>query len=133
MAQVAVSVLAIDPMTGFDSLRDFTANVDAHGVASRVSLLLATSAEALPRLYANGERFQLIFIDGDHLPASVAHDLAWARRLVTPGGSIALHDYLLGPGTFVRPECQKWREPDRLVETLGIYEGVEPVAGECEP
>lgn len=130
MAQVAKSVVAIDPMTQFDSWKVFHDNVEAHGVAAKVSLLVLRSEIALPALYKAGEWYDLIFIDGDHLPESVRHDLAWARRLVRLGGVIALHDYLLGPGTFVRPAAQEWREPDRLVETLGIYVDVEPVAGE---
>lgn len=130
MALVARSVLAVDPMTQFASGEQFELNLKAHGVTSKVSHLDTTSQVALPRLFEAGDRFDLVFIDGDHLPEAVRHDLGWARKLVKPGGAIALHDYLLGPGTFVRPAAQEWREPDRLVQTLGIYEDVAPAADE---
>lgn len=133
MAQVAKSVLAVDPHTQFSSLETFLANLEKHGVMGNVSWLVATSDVVMPKLSLHGEWFDLIFIDGDHLPESVRHDLAWARKLVRLGGVIALHDYLLGPGTFVRPAAQEWREPDRLVETLGIYADVEPAVGEYGP
>ena len=121
MAKVARSVVAIDPHTQFHSEPTFRANLIDHGVEDRVAVMVERSDQALPRLYRLGARFDLVFIDGDHMPASVDYDLTYARSLLAPGGTIALHDYLLGPGTFVRPECQKWREPDRLVETLAIY------------
>ena len=133
IAQVAKLVTAVDPHTQFDSEATFIDNLIQHQVFERVRFWTGPAADVLPRLFARGQSYDLVFIDGDHLPGSVRHDLAWARRLVRAGGAIALHDYLLGPGTFVRPACQEWREPDRLVETLCIYEGVEPEAGERGP
>lgn len=130
MGKVAKHVIAVDPHTGFDSWPQFRLNLYSHGVAGKVSPWGETSQTALPELNRGGQRFELIFIDGDHLPDSVRHDLAWARRLVTPGGTIALHDYLLAAGTFVKLACDEWRPVDRLVETLGIYEDVQPLAGE---
>ena len=38
-----------------------------------------------------------MFIDADHAYESVVHDAGWARKLATPGGHIACHDY--GHGT----------------------------------
>jgi SAM-dependent methyltransferase len=37
--------------------------------------------------------FDLVFVDGSHLHADVASDLAIAARLLRPGGILAGHDF----------------------------------------
>ena len=39
------------------------------------------------------ERFDLIFLDGDHSERTVYHEVPAALRLLNPGGMILLHDY----------------------------------------
>lgn len=50
------------------------------------------SEAVLPRLWAEGARFDLAFIDGDHRFEHVFLDVFYARRLVRPGGLIIVDD-----------------------------------------
>ena len=53
------------------------------------------SDRALPQLQQQGERFDLIFIDGYHRFDDVLIDLSFAARLCRPGGVLVLHDMWL--------------------------------------
>ncbi len=48
------------------------------------------SARAFMR---QADRFDFIFLDGDHRPSAVYRELSLALRLLEPGGHILLHDY----------------------------------------
>jgi predicted O-methyltransferase YrrM len=50
---------------------------------------------ALPQLERQGERFGLIFVDGNHRFDDVLLDVTAAARLCLPGGVIVLHDLWL--------------------------------------
>jgi predicted O-methyltransferase YrrM len=123
MAKVARSLVSIDPHQDYGSLATFQANVRAHGVRDKVTVLVTTSRLAMPELLARGSRFDLIFIDGDHSAEAVAFDALWARHLVTPGGVIAFHDYNTGVSAEVVKGLEGWRPFDRLVDSLAVYEG----------
>jgi predicted O-methyltransferase YrrM len=69
----------------------FEANVAEFG--ERVSLVKASSAEALPRLRAEGASFDLVFVDGDHSSAAVLQDAELSWSLVGPGGVVVFDDY----------------------------------------
>ena len=80
-------VLSVDSHTGYkDSLAIAQANVAAYGVVDRIELVAAWSQEELPRLLESGERFDLVFVDGDHSEGAVAHDAALGWDLLRPGG-----------------------------------------------
>ena len=68
-------------------------NLRAAGVDGIVTVVRQPAEDALPAFHAQGRRFGLVFVDGDHAYESVIHDAGWARRLVTPGGHVACHDY----------------------------------------
>jgi len=123
MAKVARRLVSVDPHQDYDSYPTFRANLIAHGVADKVTALITTSREALPELLERGERFEFIFIDGDHSAAAVAFDALWARHLVTPAGVIAFHDYNTGVEAEVVKGLEGWRPFDRLVDSLAVYEG----------
>jgi SAM-dependent methyltransferase len=63
--------------------------------------------DALHYLTTCDERFDLIFLDGDHSPAAVYREIPAALRVLNPGGYILLHDYfpdfkpLYGRGSVV--------------------------------
>jgi predicted O-methyltransferase YrrM len=71
--------------TGLRSLSDA-------GVSDLVEFIPEESQLALPRLAAEGRRFDLAFIDGDHRFESVFLDLYYCLRLVKPSGLIVLDD-----------------------------------------
>jgi predicted O-methyltransferase YrrM len=48
---------------------------------------------SLDYLTTCGERFDLIFLDGDHAAKTVYREVPAALRALNPGGVILLHDY----------------------------------------
>jgi predicted O-methyltransferase YrrM len=62
------------------------------GLAPYFRHLREPSLSALPRLLAEGERFQLIYVDGSHLYEDVFIDAFYGTRLLDRGGVIAFDD-----------------------------------------
>ena len=85
----ATHVTAVDPHVWLGSHEAMLANLDKAGVADRVTVVRAASPDALGGL---GE-FGLVFIDGDHGAAAVMADVEAARKVLAPGGVLAVHDY----------------------------------------
>lgn len=87
-------VTAVDPHTWIAGSQDaMNAAVKTCKAARQVTVIAKTSFEALPELAAQGKKFGLIFVDGDHSAHAVRHDGEWAEKLLEPGGTIAFHDY----------------------------------------
>lgn len=114
----ARSVTAVDPHVWLDSWPEMLANVEAYGVADRVTILRAASREALPTL---GAAFDLVWIDGDHEATAVELDVSWGRRLLRPTGTLACHDYGEDTCPGVRWALDAWKVPPKLVDTLAVY------------
>lgn len=59
----------------------------------------------------NREKFDLIFIDGDHRHPQVARDIDHAVRALSPGGLITMHDCLLPSANYESPDLSGtvWR------------------------
>jgi glycosyltransferase involved in cell wall biosynthesis len=57
----------------------------------------------------NGERFDVVFVDGEHTEAQVLADLGNALSCLAPGGVVVLHDCL-------PPDAWHQREPEAYVE-----------------
>jgi predicted O-methyltransferase YrrM len=71
--------------------------LDEAGVADLVEHHAEESQAALPRLLAEGRRFDLAVVDGNHRFDAVFVDLYYLGRLLRPGGIVFLDDYQL-PG-----------------------------------
>jgi predicted O-methyltransferase YrrM len=69
--------------------------LDEAGLGDLVEHHLEESQIALPRLLAEGRRFDLAFVDGNHRFDGVFLDLAYLGRLVRPGGIVLVDDYQL--------------------------------------
>ena len=69
----------------------FWKNISRHKLAVTVCPLRGYSQEILPMLADRA--FDFVYIDGDHKYNGVRFDIREALRLVTPGGTIAGHDY----------------------------------------
>jgi predicted O-methyltransferase YrrM len=121
MALEAAWVIAVDPHTWLPSFGPMTANLEAYGVSGRVEICREDSRSALPRLHAEGARFDLVWIDGDHAAHMVTHDVQWALQLLKPGGTLACHDYDEATCPGVREALDAWKVPPRLVDTLAVY------------
>ena len=122
MALAGARVTAVDPHNWLDSYGPMVANLSYYyQVTPRVEILREDSRTALPRLVEQGCGFDLVWIDGDHAAAMVAHDVDWARKLLRPDGTLACHDYdeISCPG--VREALDAWNPPPRLVDTMAIY------------
>lgn len=65
------------------------------GMAHLVDLYAEESQLVLPRLVAEGRRFDLAFVDGNHRFDGVFLDLVYLGRLVRGGGIVFLDDYQL--------------------------------------
>jgi predicted O-methyltransferase YrrM len=70
-----------------NSPREMAARLGAAGWARFVA------QPSLEYLTTSGERFDLIFLDGDHAAKTVYRELPAALRALNPGGAILLHDY----------------------------------------
>jgi predicted O-methyltransferase YrrM len=62
------------------------------GVHDFVEVIEEESQLALPRLVAEGRRFDFAFVDGDHRFEGVFLDLYYLTRLVKPGGLVVVDD-----------------------------------------
>ena len=62
------------------------------GVEEVVEVIEEESQLALPRLVAEGRRFDFAFIDGDHRFEGVFLDLYYMTRLLEPGGLMVVDD-----------------------------------------
>lgn len=111
--EVEGAVTAIDPHLNLGSddkttygkadADAFTAAVERHGVAGRVTKWTMTSAEALDKW--DGSEIDLLWIDGDHSYAGIKFDLANWKKFVRIGGILAAHDY-----THKEEIRQAWEE-----------------------
>ena len=121
MALAGARVTAVDPHTWLGSYTLMLSNLEVYGVRDRVQIIQGLSFEALPLLAETGQRFDLVWIDGDHEAPSVAHDVEWARKLLRPGGTLACHDYGEDTCPGVRQALDAWKPPAKLVDTLALY------------
>lgn len=69
--------------------------VEEAGLAGLVEFQAEESQLALPRLVAEGRRFDLAFVDGNHRFDGVFLDLVHLGRLLRPGGVVVVDDLQL--------------------------------------
>jgi predicted O-methyltransferase YrrM len=74
-------------------------------------------APALDYLRATDERFDFVFLDGDHGARAVYQEVAAALRVLDPGGVILLHDYYPG-GRSLFPDGHVIRGPFRAMSRV---------------
>lgn len=96
MGQTAAEIVSVDPRDGRatsnekPTLGEFLNNIAKYQIEN-VKVQVCTS-EAYAESW-DGEKFDLVFIDGDHSHAAVKHDIDLALRVLADGGLIAFHDY----------------------------------------
>lgn len=105
MGQTAKLVTAVDPFDGRGTtaprpcMEEFLENIARHGLAQRVRTCCGTSEQALADLHgAQGETWDVAFVDGAHDYASVRRDAELAAAALRPGGLLCFHDYRSKPG-----------------------------------
>ena len=120
MALAGAYVVAIDPHEQLASYDTMGANLDAYGVADRVSIFRGNSQTWMPAMMPAG--YHLVWVDGDHSAEMVTHDVTWARKLLRKDGTLACHDYDEDTCPGVRQALDALLgPPPKLVDTLAIY------------
>lgn len=122
MALAGAQVVAVDPHVQMASYETMMANLGFYGVAGRVEVRRLDSRVALPLLFEQGRRFDLVWVDGDHTADMVEHDVNWARKLLRESGTLACHDYDEETCPGVRVALDKlFGGPGTLTDTLAVY------------
>ena len=120
-------ITCVDPWVEYVEMKEvrradetFQRNVAKFG--ERIRPIRGFSNLVLPRLLGEGERFDIIFIDGSHAYADVVIDSHYAWRLLKPGGTLIWDDYL-------------WRRAEygRAVPKLAIDQFLSGFRGQYEP
>lgn len=83
---------AIDPWQEKWWKRVALLNAERAGYKDMVRFFAAPSYEVLPQLLGAGERFDFIFIDGNHRFEYTLVDFFYADKLLNTGGHVMLHD-----------------------------------------
>ena len=122
MALHGAEVYAMDPHSWIaGSYESMKSNIHAYGVVDNVIIKVTDSYTELPQLISSGEKFDLVWIDGDHELPAVNHDVGLGRLLIKEDGYLACHDYGEATCPGVRLSLDQWNPPPRLVDTLAIY------------
>lgn len=92
----------VDPFQTVDWAGGGRALLDRLGLSTGVEVIEATSLLAVPRLEQAGDRFDFIFIDGNHCFDYLMADLVMADRVLDIGGMMVLDDgYSFGVRTAI--------------------------------
>ena len=96
--EMTADITCVDPFyptgdnDGSSSLSAWYSNVYASGLKPGIQLLLTTSQAILPEL---NRTFDFAFVDGSHLYSDVRADLLMTLSLLSPGGYLVAHDYVI--------------------------------------
>ena len=71
----------------------FLSNIELTGKSSQVKILHGLSHIELPKLNVDGEKFDLIFIDGNHTASFVLTDAVYSWWLLNENGIMIFDDY----------------------------------------
>jgi predicted O-methyltransferase YrrM len=84
--------IAIDPYQQENYQNAALRNLEALGFRDRLTLYEDFSHNVLPTLHAQKQKYDFVFIDGDHRFDSIFVDFYYADLLLAQGGYILLHD-----------------------------------------
>lgn len=120
-------ITCIDPWAEYAEMTDLLRAEDCFrrniaDVQTRIRPIKGQSSLILPQLLDQGERFDVIFIDGSHAYADVVIDSQFGWRLLKPGGVLIWDDYL-------------WRKTEygRRVPKLAIDQFLTANSGQFTP
>lgn len=114
--------VAIDPYekTGYSSIG--LLNVERANLSGRLRFYEEASERALPRMYAQDERFDVAFIDGSHLFDNALVDFFYVDKMLTDGGHVAIDDLWMPAVRKVASFILK-NKPYRLVSLPSMRSG----------
>lgn len=98
-------------------------HIRQYGVADRVTVHKGQFGEVVPGLLAQGQAWDLVFVDGKHDYENVQSDAEVAWRAVRAGGALAFHDYgrfevARAVEEFAEAHALVWRD---LVRSLVVF------------
>lgn len=101
-----------DRMPTHDSFPAFRANLEGVGLFDRVAAIRGSSRDVLPRLRAEGRRYRLILVDGDHSYEAAKADLEDSWAMLSYGGVLVADDMFVDDAAGVgfkgvRQACQE--------------------------
>lgn len=83
---------AIDPYQELWFKQCGTLNVAKLGFADSFRFIQKRTHEVLPQFFNDGERFDLVFLDGNHRFEYIMLDFFYASRMLEVGGFLVIHD-----------------------------------------
>lgn len=78
----------------------FLFNIESSGFRNKVSVERGLSTEILPKLLLNSNKYDIIFIDGNHVAPFVLMDAVLSWSLLKNGGILIFDDYLWMPDLY---------------------------------
>ena len=84
--------VAIDPRVANSHVDEGLRALEEAGVRELVEFHAESSEVVLPRLLAEGRRFDLAFVDGNHRFEGIFLDLVYSGRLLSPGAVVFADD-----------------------------------------
>lgn len=85
-----VNIITIDKIGGYGP-REFAKNTE--GFEHRINRIVEDSHVLLPRKELEWkEKFDFIFVDGDHTQGGASKDLSWVWGMLKPGGALMVDD-----------------------------------------
>jgi hypothetical protein len=130
IAQTAESVLSVDPHDGRgtpdprETYGELLKNLALYGVDGKVNAHRGTlTGQTLSKFAV---KFGLAFIDGAHDARAVRQNIAEAMQLLSPGGTLAFHDYAQSdPGVMVAVN-ELVEDGGEIIEQVGSIAVVRP-------
>ena len=110
-ASSTVRLTSLDPFQKSDYNNLGLANIQQNGYSDRHIHIDKLSSIALPEMLSAGEKFDFVFIDGDHKFEAALIDFIYAAELVEIGGIIVVDDLWMRALQLVK-EYVKRNRPD---------------------
>lgn len=110
-ASTQPTLTSCDPFQEMDYNNLGLKNIKTHNLDGRHTHIKLKSEVALPELMAKNEKYDFIFIDGDHKFDGAFVDFYYAANLLEVGGSLVFHDLWMRALVLVRQYIRKNR-PD---------------------
>lgn len=111
----SITLTSIDPFQEQDYANNGLENLKKNGFHKRHQHINELSELALPELLRKEERFDFIFIDGDHKFEGALIDFYYASKLIEKGGIIILDDLWMRGLRLVKSYIEANREDFEVV------------------
>jgi len=120
---VIEKIVSVDPHgDGFTSPALIQRNLKYLGLPwDKVQFCVEKSDTAMPRFIAEGDKFDLIIVDGDHAKQTAMSDLQFAADLIAPNGIIVFDD-ISPDGCDLLDVWEGWKGQLLNIEKFDLFE-----------